>query len=222
MELWGSFLLIGLAYCRHVSRDAYFAALALCLLLIQGNALNLFVLGALLAAFVRTPTFDALQRHLLGAPVALIALLAGIVLAADLVALPWLKRADAWGRAVAPYSFFNPQKQLAAILIFMALFFLPVARRALARPVAAWLGRLSFSVYLLHFPVLLTAGSLAYVAAGTAAAITVVLIATLAAAALFERCVDRPAIRLARALGATRHSSPGLGNGAEGGVKAPS
>jgi peptidoglycan/LPS O-acetylase OafA/YrhL len=74
------------------------------------------------------------------------------------------------------------------------------------------LGRLSFSIYLLHFPILFTLASLILVVASTAmphavvvAAVFVVFIGiTLIAAILFERGIDRPTIALSRLVGARR------------------
>lgn len=92
-----------------------------------------------------------------------------------------------------------------AILLFAAPVLCPPLRRWLVLPLPMWLGRLSFSVYLLHFPVLFTIGAAVFVKAsplGYLPACLISLIAgtavTFVAAELFERFVDRPAIASAR------------------------
>ena len=79
----------------------------------------------------------------------------------------------------------------------------------LRSPALQWLGRVSFSLYLVHVPVAL---ALAYALHGTLpaaaiAALTVVL--ALPAAAVFYVAVERPSLLLSRrAAVSTRPSSP--------------
>jgi peptidoglycan/LPS O-acetylase OafA/YrhL len=80
------------------------------------------------------------------------------------------------------------------------------------------LGRLSFSIYLLHFPLLFTVGSLVFIrsaqtlpyVAATGLTLSVFLLLVFAAALPFERWIDRPAMALSRRIGtifsAARHS----------------
>jgi peptidoglycan/LPS O-acetylase OafA/YrhL len=64
------------------------------------------------------------------------------------------------------------------------------------------LGRLSFSIYLLHFPILFTIVCLTYtVVPSVGIAFLLFLALTLLAAIGFERTVDRSAIALSRRLG---------------------
>jgi len=69
------------------------------------------------------------------------------------------------------------------------------------------LGRWSFSIYLLHFPVLFTLICLVYVGtASVAIAFVLFLCITLIAAIAFERLVDRPAIALSRRIDGQRRN----------------
>jgi peptidoglycan/LPS O-acetylase OafA/YrhL len=88
------------------------------------------------------------------------------------------------------------------------------------------LGRLSFSIYLLHFPILFTLGCAGFMALAdflpnpAAIAVTFVgfVLVLLIAASGFERWVDRPAIRLSRRLDTAFPTSalPALAAAAEG------
>jgi len=98
------------------------------------------------------------------------------------------------------------QKIVGAVLLFTGVALSPSVSALLSSRVARWLGRLSFSIYLIHFPVLLTVSCAVFSAAAsrmpswtagllacaTEFAVTVLM------AAIFARLVDRPAIRLSR------------------------
>jgi peptidoglycan/LPS O-acetylase OafA/YrhL len=82
----------------------------------------------------------------------------------------------------------------------------------LQRPVMRWLGKLSFSLYLVHFPLLFTCVAahftvldrfLPYGLSVTIASLTGIAISLLTAIP-FERWIDRPAIRLSRTAGQFR------------------
>jgi peptidoglycan/LPS O-acetylase OafA/YrhL len=94
----------------------------------------------------------------------------------------------------------------AAGLIVVALLS-PLARRLLEGPAPRWLGRISFSLYLVHIPVLASAAALIgddqwwLVSA-------VALPATFAIAVLFHAAVERPAHVLARRVGDRAASQP--------------
>jgi peptidoglycan/LPS O-acetylase OafA/YrhL len=95
---------------------------------------------------------------------------------------------------------------IAALAVFWGIALLPVAQAVVTRPLARWLGKLSFSLYLIHFPILFTVVSAVFVrvrpglgdgaAAGACAVAGIGL--TLMLATLFQRWVDQPAIRLSR------------------------
>jgi peptidoglycan/LPS O-acetylase OafA/YrhL len=102
---------------------------------------------------------------------------------------------------------FHFYSHFGAILIFFAVLALPGAQSLLGSRLGLLLGRYSFSLYLVHFPILLTVTMACLLrlhdappalAIGTASACG--LAATVVAALLFERLVDRPAISLSRFL----------------------
>jgi peptidoglycan/LPS O-acetylase OafA/YrhL len=111
------------------------------------------------------------------------------------------------------------QKMIGAVLIFFGLSLLPVLQRHLERPSMRFLGKLSFSLYLTHYPLLYTCfaacfivleGSLPY-GASVAIVSVVGIAASLAIAVLFERWIDRPAIMLSRLVGRSRRRTPTSG-----------
>ncbi|CAG4900134.1 unnamed protein product [Acidocella sp. C78] len=102
-----------------------------------------------------------------------------------------------------PFHFSN---QVGAILIFLGVLHLPRARHLLERRSPPFLGRISFSLYLVHFPVMATIGCSVFnliaprsgAVPGCLAALIAGLAVTLPVAVLFERHVDRLAVRLSR------------------------
>ena len=164
----------------------------------------LFVLGQLVSIPPRGG--GGLGRGFLGA----FLLLLGIALCAnkdwsmaDTLRL-WLGHVE----LVAPPNLF--QSQLAAAALYFGVLACPWVWRPLASGPCRHLGRLSFSIYLLHFPILFTLGCLMFIGVTAtlsyAASVTAMFAAfiglTLFAAIVFERWIDRPAIALSRRAGA--------------------
>ena len=86
------------------------------------------------------------------------------------------------------------------------------AERFLAHPVCAWLGRISFSLYLLHYPILLAAYALLYPALPSGAIIALALPVMAGAATLMQMYVEGPSVGLSRRVGkyAERLAGQGL------------
>ncbi len=120
--------------------------------------------------------------------------------------LPRLTRDQALATAVGAVAAFSLSSDLASyagsvLLILLASQAGPLRNALRRRPVVA-LGRISFSLYLIHVPVLLAVWHL--VEPQLPAAATVLgMLAALAAAPLFWLAVEEPARRLARWLGGT-------------------
>lgn len=101
------------------------------------------------------------------------------------------------------------QTMIGALAIFAGFCRLPSLQRRLAQAAPRWLGKISFSLYLIHYPVLCTAVAFGFnhlitrlpygfsiaVASAGGFGLTIVI------AILFERWIDRPSITLSRTVG---------------------
>jgi peptidoglycan/LPS O-acetylase OafA/YrhL len=199
LELYGSFLVLLLVNLQSWSAWPHRLAIIVCAVLFGTHPMFLFVLGHLCAALLRRPPI-----RLLGTCI----LILGLVMSAakDWDAVEAVRVAISRFAPVAAPNSFQLQSQLAAVALFLGVLLSPIARRALALSLFAKLGRLSFSIYLLHFPILFTIGCSGFLLlAGVlpvslSIAITFVgfVLVVLIAASGFERWIDGPAVRLSR------------------------
>ena len=192
IEFVGSLLVMALVAARaSAGRWVYrsvCAVLAICLL---ASPLCLFILGHLAAPYLQRSAGGRWRRVL-----AIFGLIVGVLLSTTpITSVP------------------NDQRLMfSAILVFASVAHLQMLRRGLETPVLRWFGKISFSLYLTHFPVLFTVVAAAYtveaafVPYGASLAVSIVagIAVSLAIAALFEHWIDRPAIRLSRAVGPFR------------------
>ncbi len=204
IEFFGSLLVLLLVAMRALVGRA--THLAICLMLLASlvaSPLSLFIVGHLAAPWLRRP---AIRRRHVAAATAL--LLLGGLLATTPELTRWLLL-----QIPLPVPLLGPaigggdlKKMVGAGLVFAGVGMLPALQAALCRPALRRLGRLSFALYLTHFPVLFTVTSAVFVAVGNhvSYAVAVVLASLLglavsaAAAVAFERWVDRPATALSR------------------------
>ena len=88
-------------------------------------------------------------------------------------------------------------------------------RRLCLSPQARWLGATSFSLYLVHGPVVLAVAKLMGAHAGLPVLFLVAVPLSLGLARAFHRCVEVPSVRLSRAAGTVGADSLSLrGTGA--------
>ena len=216
IEFWGSVLVLGLIWARARSKILHIAVLCASVVLIGDNTLILFVLGHLSALLIRTDHFRRWQEWPWVSLAACATLVLGIWLCEDHNLQPGIRNyvpgvwrighVATWGNILSPYPSFT--MMAGAIMVYAAVLFLPAAHRICSTRVPAWLGRLSFPIYLLHWPIVMTVGNLTFLfvsplgrwVAGSTA-LLVGLLVTLPLAVLFERFVDQPAIELSRMVG---------------------
>lgn len=122
--------------------------------------------------------------------------------------------ADVFGGVLRPGEPHKVWHVLAAAALIYAVLNLPVVARQLARRLPVFLGRISFGLYLVHVPILLTVMAGLYpVLPLTGAARILVLLAlfvplSVAAGHLFTLAVDEPVIGLLQTLKAQRRPHP--------------
>ncbi len=203
-ELWGSLLVLGMAQVyRRVPRPVFWVVFAGVFALCGTSFLSLFLVGFALylarnAILRRSVAGTALGLGLMAAGIAVVLVPTPQGIPAYLNGLPGLHILDA-------YQF---QSELGAVLVFAGVLLNCHVRDWLStRPMVA-LGRISFSLYLIHFPVLVTVAALVFrqvLPYGYLQAAVAALFAgtacTLVIAIAFERLADRPALELSRMVG---------------------
>jgi peptidoglycan/LPS O-acetylase OafA/YrhL len=201
LELYGSFLVLALVRLRAWSVWLHRAAIVACAAVFGTHPMFLFVLGHLCAARLQRAAVPSIGAVLIALGLAMSA-------SKDWGLLELLRAGIAHFAPVAAPNLFQFQSQLAAVALFLGVLFSPGAQWLLSRPLCGRLGRLSFGIYLVHFPILFTVGCAGFLALATALPYPVVVavtfagftLAVLITASAFERWVDRPAIRLSRTL----------------------
>jgi peptidoglycan/LPS O-acetylase OafA/YrhL len=214
-EFWGSMLVLALAAAfRRLPRPLFWCGFAALAVLLGTSHFSLFLLGfflytrqaALLAARGRLATLGGALLFALGL---------AVCVAKDSAALAAVDAAARALGVLSAESDFHWQSQVGAALMFIGALLCAPLRRPFGSAAAQWLGRLSFSVYLLHFPILLTVGCLVFAqlapasyALALAGALGAGVALTFACAVLFERQVDRRAIAWSRRIGSASVPSP--------------
>jgi peptidoglycan/LPS O-acetylase OafA/YrhL len=107
------------------------------------------------------------------------------------------------------------QSEFSAVLILASVVFLPTIRRLLSSAVPMWLGKISFSLYLIHFPILFTVGFQVFIrlaryfSYGIAATLTFVMVGalTLLISHAFQKLIDQKAIHISRKATGSANSS---------------
>lgn len=206
-EFWGSVLVALLAALRHVAPPRVHLAAAVGLAaLLSRHPLLPFAVGHLFAVAWQTPGWRKLQGSTGWRVVGAAALAAGVWGCTN-PAWRWVSK---WLAVPGPFRLWSGDSHLqslyAAMLFFTGTMLFPPLWRLLgSRPVQR-LGRNSFGLYLVHFPILFTVGAAAFAAVrGHVPYAGAVLLATLAGLAptavvtlAFTRLVDEPSTRLSR------------------------
>lgn len=211
VEFWGSLLVIVLTRLERVASNTLgvvfiaLAAFALC----GASFYSLFVAGWLLSRLVSSTGLPARPTTPLVLPgLALMALGIIVTSARPVQVVEALRQGVehfSVGGAVNTAAF---QSCVGSLAIFTGVLLFPTARRLLTRTPSLLLGRLSFGMYLFHFPVLFTVSTGLYMgirhighvpAAGIATAVGIGLTALLAYA--FDRWLDKAVVRLSHRTG---------------------
>jgi peptidoglycan/LPS O-acetylase OafA/YrhL len=206
-EFFGSLLILLLVAMRSLVGPTLHRIMCLLLLAVFAiHPFGLFIIGHLVAPVLTSPRWRAMTQRGVLRGVGIAALGCGLAMA-SYGDWPWVTRLCllytrqfGWPGMLDP---FHTQSLLEALLLFTGVIMLAPVQRLLATPLARWCGRISFSLYLTHFPILFTVTSVVFVASGGTPAAAVIavplgLAISITTAGLFERWVDRPAIHLSR------------------------
>jgi peptidoglycan/LPS O-acetylase OafA/YrhL len=203
LELYGSLLVLCLVWLRARSIWAHRIAIAAAALSFGTHPMFLFVLGHLTPPSPLPRSGEGSRRGRRG----MLLLLLGLALCAtkDWHSVEALRLLLCRTELACAPNLFQFQSQLGAVALYLGVLWCPLVWPALESVPCRHLGRLSFSIYLLHFPILFTLVCLAFIAVPSPAAAFVLFLAlTLLAAIAFERLVDRPSIALSRRAGTLR------------------
>lgn len=204
IELYGSLVVLALCLCARRSRAVWWIAIVVTTIFTIRSFYLCFVVGHLLASF-RCAERPAARSSSL--PIA--AVMVGIFLCVctEIRQFEWLHRlgTDQTLWLFPGQSAVQQQKTFGALLLFIGLIHLEPARRALSHPWLVRQSRLSFPLYLVHWPILFGPAALIFLTlhqiTGPAAAQAVAIVAGIVlafAASLLFLPVDRGALALSR------------------------
>ncbi len=207
LEFYGSLLIIMLVALRSMAgRAVHLVTSTVLLIVFAAHPLGLFIAGHLLAPLLVAPGWTRLCQNGWFRLAGLVLFLAGVATASYRIPDEFLQPVAWWARMTglpASLDTFRAQSALEALLVFTGVCAAMPLQLLLSTKAARVAGRLSFSLYLVHFPVLLTVTSAAFVlfnghSGASLLAIMVGLPVTFGLAWLFESFVDQPSIRLSR------------------------
>lgn len=200
-EVYGSILTFALTRIYHVRRPWWFLAITASLCAFGIRELGLFVIGHIARIVWRYP--QGARWNYIALAFGACAIAAYSALHINLFYDPPRLEIEASG-LVQHYSPLGVSHAVGGIIIFFVVIYSSMLQRLLTLKPLLYLGRLSFSIYLLHWPVLLSFGCGLYLLIGnrSTAATWVVFVAgavvTGTIAVAFERYIDAPAIALSR------------------------
>jgi peptidoglycan/LPS O-acetylase OafA/YrhL len=206
LEFYGSLLVLALVSLRSRSLFLHGIGILAAAAAFGTDPMFLFVIGHLSATRLGHRAAPRGRIGFVLSGVVLLALGAALCATKDWAAVEWLRLVLSAHEASFAPNLFQFQSQLGAVALYFGVVLCGAVWPLLESRPLQLLGRLSFSIYLVHFPIMFTLVCAYFVAfwgvlpsAVLIASCGVVFVAvTLAVAIFFERWVDRPAIALAR------------------------
>ncbi len=184
-ELYGSMFVLLLFACIRLNKLRY-AVYTVCIALaifLGWFWLISFILGFWLSDYEHTPQKSNLLNKLFQFPAANYALLIGVLIVAG--------KPD----------FYHISDLILSALLVVTIMHTPSLRKFFSNRIPVWLGNISFSLYLLHIPVICSLGSFLYIRLNLQhiivmiSASAIVLLTSILAAVLYTRFVDRNGIK---------------------------
>jgi peptidoglycan/LPS O-acetylase OafA/YrhL len=205
LEFWGSIILLGAAFVIRSFPKLIARCAMLVLFVTAGTSfLSLFLLGFVI--YLKVHTHD-LKASPFRSAAGLALLAGGILLAFIPLDSQFQQILDATNRipVMSALNAFQFQCEVSATLIFVGVLLCRGARELLSSRIPQWLGKVSFSLYLTHFGVLLTLGCAVFAwirpfgyMTAVFASTSIGLTASLLIAIPFYKYVDRTSIRISK------------------------
>ncbi|MDN7904909.1 acyltransferase [Burkholderia diffusa] len=212
LEFWGSIVLLMLASIIRSFPKVIARSAMLVLFVIAGTSfLSLFLIGFVTYLNVNTNNLKTSPSH---SAVGLTMLGGGILLAFIPLEHQFHHILDSisWMPVMSALDAFQFQCEVSASLIFLGVLLCKGARELLSSRIPQWLGKISFSLYLTHFGILLTLGCAVFswirpfgYMTAVIASTSIGLTASLLIAVPFYKYVDRTSIRISRRVAQYRH-----------------
>jgi peptidoglycan/LPS O-acetylase OafA/YrhL len=206
IEFYGSMIILGLCWCARRSRAVWWSAVLLGAVFAIRSAYLCFFIGHLLATFRRAERPAPASKLL---PVFFIIFGVFLCVLAEVWQPQWLRSLCANPTYLLFPGQFAPmqQKTFGAILVLIGIIDLEVARRFLSRPRLVARSRLSFPLYLVHWPILFGPAAALFLFLDGMVGIDLARISAIVvgiclafAASIFFLNVDRGALELSRRL----------------------
>lgn len=210
VEFWGSMIVVLLAYLRP-HPPAHYLAILCCFALFPMHNLILFVMGHLLACSSNDDVSCGARLRFARNLAGLFFAALGVFIATgreDLVPpdLFFALNEIVYFHAQSPFHFAG---MFAALSLFFGVFLSPWLQSLFNLPLFQKLGELSFGLFLLHTPILLTFTAFLELlfhrllghATAVACSAAIGLLLTFVAASLFTKGIDVPAINFSRRIG---------------------
>jgi peptidoglycan/LPS O-acetylase OafA/YrhL len=206
IEFYGSLIVLGLCWCARRSRRLWWVAVLLGAIFVIRSAYICFFIGHLLAAFNRAERPAPVSRLL---PVFSIVFGVFLCVLAEVWQPAWLRSLCADPTYLLFPGQFAPmqQKTFGAVLVLVGIIDLQLARRFLSRPWLVARSRLSFPLYLVHWPILFGPSAAFFLLLNGTVGIELARIGAIVAGiclalvgSMFFLPVDRRALELSRRL----------------------
>jgi peptidoglycan/LPS O-acetylase OafA/YrhL len=206
IEFYGSMIILLLCWCARRSRALWWSVVLLGAIFTIRSAYVCFFIGHLLAVFHRAERPAPASRLL---PIFLIAFGVLLCVLAEVWQPQWLRSLCADPTYLLFPGQFPPmqQKTFGAVLVLVGMIDLEVARTFLSRPWLVARSRLSFPLYLVHWPILFGPSAALFLLLNGMVGIELARVGAIVAGiclavvgSLFFLSVDRRALALSRAL----------------------
>jgi len=201
IEFWGSMLLLALSSAKKSLPKKYYIVMTLILILTAGTSFYILFLAGFLSYQFRNQLSE--KKYFGAALIAAGILFPYFIPKESLEILFEISSKTPFLHSEHPTELI---RTLSASIIFLGILQSGQAKRTLELKSFRWLGKISFSLYLVHFSLLFTLGafvmlsSFPFIGYIPSSIITFFIFATvsLLVASAFERWIDRPAILLSR------------------------